>query len=460
MRRWRIPSIEIRLTLLLGLIAFVVSCLAGYTLFWALKREVQRQEMTEVAGKLELIDHIIDMQNAPPEMERLRETLDNILVGHTNLRVWILDRDGKAFYGAEAPQTLLQADEHEVRIKTHDGWDMRGLRVTIDGPVFKDAALIVAANIRPGGQFLYAFATALILICTLWVGATVVLSAWAVRRSLAPIRRLSVQASRIQPDNLAVRLPELGIDRELREFTHTFNNTLDRVQAAYQQMEGFNADVAHELRTPLATLINGTEVTLTSARSVDELKELLESNLEELHGLKTLVNDMLFLARADGGELAQDLREVRLRDVATHVVEYYDAALEEAELSVKIHGAGMVQANPRLLRRALANLLSNAIKASPRGQNIDIYCRRSNDDGEIKVRNVGTPIEPEALPRIFDRFFRTDSARSGRTEGHGLGLAIVDAIARMHNGKAFAASNRDGTEVGILIGNPTNITQK
>src|SRR3546814_21143890 len=105
----------------------------------------------------------------------------------------------------------------------------------------------------------------------------------------------------IGPDNLKVRLPEGGIDRELREFTHTFNKMLARVQAAYQQMEGFNADVAHELRTPLATLINGTEVTLSSERSIEELSDVMASNLEELHGLKALINDMLFLARADGG---------------------------------------------------------------------------------------------------------------------------------------------------------------
>jgi len=441
-------------------IAFVVSCIAGYTLFWALKREVQRQEMTEVAGKLELIDHLTDMLDAPPDMNQFRATLDNILVGHANLRVWILRQDGHVLYGNEAPVALRQEDAREVRLRTGDGWDMRGMRLTIDSPVLAGAELIVAVNIRPSVQFLYAFATALLLICALWVGGTVVLSAWAVRRSLAPIRRLSDQAARIQPDNLAVRLPERGIDRELREFTHSFNSTLDRLQAAYQQMEGFNADVAHELRTPLATLINGTEVTLSSARSVEELKELLGSNLEELQGLTALVNDMLFLARADGGELAQDLQEVQLREVATRVAEFYEASWEEAGLSIAIHGGGVVRANPRLLRRALANLLSNAIKASPPGQTIDIFCGGGGGEGEIRVRNVGSPIDPEALPRIFDRFFRADSARSGRAEGHGLGLAIVAAIARMHGGSAFANSDKSGTEVAITIGRRANITEK
>jgi len=455
----RLSSIEIRLTLLLGVIAFVVSCIAGYTLFWALKRQVQQQEMIEVAGKSVLIEHLIDMLNAPSEVEQLRESLDTLLVSESAMRVWILGRDGEIFYGNEAPRTLRHLDNGEVLLKTRDGWHMRGLRSRLVSPALEGADLIVAMNVRQSGHFLYTFATALILISAVWVAITVVLSTWAVRRSLAPIRRLSDQASCIGPDNLALRLPEAGVDRELFEFTHTFNKTLDRLQAAYQQMEGFNADVAHELRTPLATLISGTEVTLLSARSVEELKSLLESNLEELHGLKVLVNDMLFLARADGGEVAQGQHNVQLLDVALHVAEYYDAALEEAGLSVEVHGGGTAQANSRLLRRALANLLSNAIKASPVGGRIDIYCDAEDGKGEFRVRNLGERIDPDSLPRIFDRFFRADGARSGRASGHGLGLAIVDAIARMHGGAVFATSDGSGTEVGFFIGPSTHMSK-
>lgn len=289
---------------------------------------------------------------------------------------------------------------------------------------------------------------------------TVILSAWAVRRSLAPIRRLSARAAQIGPDNLKVRLPEDGIDFELKEFTHTFNKMLARVQAAYQQMEGFNADVAHELRTPLATLINGTEVTLSSPRSVEELRDVMESNLEELHGLKALINDMLFLARADGGETARDLRPVVVRAEIDQVVEYYEAALEEAGVRLVVDGDVQVQANPRLLRRAIANLVSNAIKATPNSQTIRARCAQDEHFVEISVRNPGIPIHQDALARIFDRFFRADDARSGRADGHGLGLAIVSAIARMHGGTAFAKSDDHGSEVGFTIQRDRNITKK
>ena len=456
----RIASMEVRLTLLLGVIALVVSSIAGYTLFWALKREVQRQEITEVAGKLELINHLIGMQATLAQMQDLRGALDNIMVGHGNLKTWITLADGSVFYGDAPPVAVRTVAGREIKLHTQDGWNMRGLRVPLEGALLPGAELTVAVNLRPGTQFLYAFATALILICAVWVGATLVLSAWAVRRSLSPIRRLSQQAARIQPDNLAVRLPEQGIDRELREFTHTFNGMLGRVQTAYQQMEGFNADVAHELRTPLATLISGTEVILSSRRSEQELREVLESNLEELEGLKALVNDMLFLARADGGEPAGDLQEVDVRREVARVAEYYEAALDEAGVSLTAHGGATLMANPRLLRRAIANLLSNAIRATPRGRGIDLYCIARQDEIEIRVRNPGAPIAAHALPRIFDRFYRGDDARSRRADGHGLGLAIVRAIARMHGGNAFARCGGQGTEVGFTLSRAPNITGK
>ncbi|MEB3095519.1 heavy metal sensor histidine kinase [Achromobacter sp. D10] len=460
MKPLRIASMEIRLTLLLGVIALVVSSIAGYTLFWALKREVQRQEITEVAGKLELINHLVGMRATLAQMQDLRSALDNIMVGHGNLKTWITLADGSVFYGDAPPVDVRPLSGREIRLHSQDGWNMRGLRVPLEGTLLPGAELTVAVNLRPGTQFLYAFATALVLICATWVGATLVLSAWAVRRSLSPIRRLSQQAARIQPDNLAVRLPEQGIDRELREFTHTFNGMLGRVQTAYQQMEGFNADVAHELRTPLATLISGAEVILSSPRSEQELREVLESNLEELEGLKALVNDMLFLARADGGEPAGDLQEVDVRREVARVAEYYEAALDEAGVSMTAHGAAILTANPRLLRRAIANLLSNAIRATPRGRGIDLYCITRQEEIEIRVRNPGAPIAAEALPRIFDRFYRGDDARSRRADGHGLGLAIVRAIARMHGGNAFARCGGQGTEVGFTLSRTPNITGK
>jgi two-component system heavy metal sensor histidine kinase CusS len=447
-------SMQARLTLLLGAIALLVSSLAGATLFWALKREVERQEITEVSGKLELIDHLIDMQNSASGLQDLAATFDEMRAGQGQLGIWILDAQGKAVYGGAAPETLETLPDRQVVLQAPDGGRMRGLRVDMNDRILPGAQLTVAVSTRSSSQFLYAYGTALALICALWVGATVVLAAWAVRRSMAPARRLSEQAARIQPDNLSRRLPLEDTDRELHELVRSFNRTLERLQEAYQQMEGFNADVAHELRTPLATLINGAQVMLSSPRSADELRDALESNLEELEDLKTLVNDMLFLARADRGERAADLKPVSLAAEARRVAEYYEATLEEHGVGLRCEGDAAVAANPGLVRRALANLISNAIKATPRGGEIVLSCSASPAGARVEARNPGPPIPAADLPRIFDRFFRSGQARAPRSEGHGLGLAIVRAIARMHGGEVDAASDARGTVVGITLRGP------
>jgi len=447
-------SMQARLTLLLGAIALLVSSLAGATLFWALKREVERQEITEVSGKLELIDHLIDMQNSARGLKDLAATFDDMRAGEGQLGIWIVDAHGHSVYGGPAPETLATEDGRQVVLQTADGGRMRGLRVAMNDRILPGAQLTVAVSTRTSSQFLYAYGTALVLICALWVGATVVLAAWAVRRSMAPARRLSEQAASIQPDNLARRLPLEHTDRELHELVRSFNRTLERLQAAYQQMEGFNADVAHELRTPLATLINGTQVMLSSPRDAAELRDALESNLEELEDLKTLVNDMLFLARADRGERAADLAPVSLAAEARRVAEYYEATLEESGVHLRCVGDATVAANAGLVRRALANLISNAIKATPCGGEIVLTCSASPAGGRVEVRNPGAPIPPADLPRIFDRFFRSSQARAPRSEGHGLGLAIVRAIARMHGGEVDAASGAHGTVVGITLRAP------
>ncbi|HAP24119.1 MAG TPA: two-component sensor histidine kinase, partial [Achromobacter sp.] len=206
-----------------------------------------------------------------------------------------------------------------------------------------------------------------------------------------------------------------------------------------------------ELRTPLATLINGTQVMLSAPRDAAELRDALESHLEELEDLKTLVNDMLFLARADRGERAADLAPVSLAAEARRVAEYYEATLEEQGVRLHCEGDATVAANRGLARRALANLISNAIKATPPGSEIVVACSRISGGARITVRNPGPPIPPADLPRIFDRFFRAGPTRAPRSEGHGLGLAIVRAIALMHGGEADAVSDTTGTVVGITL---------
>lgn len=447
---------QLRLTLALGAIALLVSLAAGLTLYWALEREVRRQEVTEAAGKAELVAHLVGMQ--PGSLHDLPATLDGMTTGHGNLAIWV-ERDGQTLYGGAHPQVLAQqGNEVEVAAPGGSG-SLHGVRLALDPHGLPGATLTVAVGTGAGSQFLYAYGSALALICVLWVGLTVLLSAWAVRRTLAPMRRLSAQAAGIGPDHLERRLPEHGIDHEVQELVAAVNRTLERLQQAYQQMEGFNANVAHELRTPLATLINGAQLALSSPRSPAELRDTLSSSLEELEDMKTLINDMLFLARADGGERAADPAPVDLAQAARGVAEFFDPALDAAGLQLEVQGDAQARANANLLKRALVNLVANAIRATPRGGLIRIVCTTQADGrARLSVLNPGTAIAAQDLPHLFERFYRAGSAHRPRGEGHGLGLAIVRAIARMHGGEVHAHSDTAGTDIGLTLGPDTRLS--
>lgn len=279
-----------------------------------------------------------------------------------------------------------------------------------------------------------------------------------VRRGLAPMMDLALQTRAIDADRLGQRLKLARPVQELQPAVDQFNLLMGRLERAYVQLESFNADVAHELRTPLAALIGHTELALSRERSAQALRETLSSNLEELQRLTGMVNDMLFLASADRGAQARRGEPVSLAGLARQVIEFHEASLEDAALQVRIDGDATVPVDEPLVKRALSNLIGNATRFAQHGSELSVRIAQSSASGglpgevRIEVENAGPAIAPDALPRIFDRFFCADNARcSGETGHHGLGLAIVAAIARMHSGRPMADSGGGRTRVGFSL---------
>jgi two-component system, OmpR family, heavy metal sensor histidine kinase CusS len=278
-----------------------------------------------------------------------------------------------------------------------------------------------------------------------------------VKRGLAPLNDLAVQTRAIDADHLGQRLKLAVPVEELQPAVDQFNALMGRLERAYVQLESFNADVAHELRTPLAALIGHTELALSRERGVHELEETLSSNLEELQRLSAMVNDMLFLASADRGAAARRGAPVSLAALARQVIEFHEAALDDAALQVHIEGDAAVPVDEPLVKRALSNLIGNATRYAERGTPLAVCIEQSAPGAPVTlaVENTGPAIAPDALPRIFDRFFRVDNVRCA-AEGthHGLGLAIVAAIARMHRGEPLARSQDGRTRVGFSLAPP------
>ena len=451
-------SIVARLTLTLALIAVAVFAATGALLYWTLERELMRVEFAEVQNRIELVQRLLQESGEAGVDDEFRRKLDDVMAGHGNLLVWIHARDGRLLF-ASAPEPVgsfgsTGSSEAPSMFTLADGSTTAGCRVTVKEPGMAEGAKVtVALGVSMRGHVLGMYRNTVAWICALGFLATVVLAAVATRRGFRPVRRLAEQAARITPETLSLRLPPGGDDHELQALAASFNDALARLQQSHARLEAFNADVAHELRTPLAALISGIEVTLAMERPKAELAQLHATNLELLRRLGAIVGDMLFLARADVGEQAGDREQVSLAAEAGKVIEYYDGLLAEAGVSVALHGDAQVRCNRGLVRRAVSNLLSNALKYSSGTPPAPITVEIGQTEREVtlSVRNHGPTIARRDLPRLFDRFYRGEPSRSARDASHGLGLAIVRAIASMHGGSVDARSDDGITVVGFRL---------
>jgi two-component system heavy metal sensor histidine kinase CusS len=311
--------------------------------------------------------------------------------------------------------------------------------------------LVAGVDTAPITQILRSFEIRLLPVMLCGALLVAALSYRVARVGLRPVAQLSADARRIGPDTRQQRLRMVPLPQELDEFVGSFNSALDRLEAAYTQLESFNADVAHELRTPLANLIGQTQVALGRERGAAELREVLQSNLEDLERLRTIVSDMLFLARAERGERASRCVQVSLARELGKTVEFFDMLLDDAGVQVDVEGDADALVETSLFHRAVTNLLQNAIQHAPRGARIHARISSRGGEAEVSVSNPSEPIPPELLPRLFDRFYRADASRPNSDANHGLGLAIVKAIAAMHGGRVFARSEGGLVTVGFTL---------
>jgi two-component system heavy metal sensor histidine kinase CusS len=398
-----------------------------------------RQHDTLVQKELAVREQIA--QNiAKRAFSDLTHLMEAMLAGHPDLGLRLSSIDGTVLFERPLPaQTVgMRAHAHVVDMRI-DG--LAGpVRMSLDLDTSADEALLRS------------------VAWMLWLAAlagTGIVSAGAfvlVRWNLLPLHQLVAQTQRVTADTLERRLDGSAQPAELQPLIAQINALLDRLAAAYTQMESFNADVAHELNTPLTTLISSSELALRKARSMDELQEVLGSNLEELARLARIVADMLFLSRAHRGIGARREPVESLAQIAADVGEFHEAAMQEANVQMQVLGDAKGNVDTRLLQRALSNLLGNATRHATPGSTIQLRLSRT-DAGtiEIVVENEGQTIEPDHLPRLFDRFFRVDPARSQADRNHGLGLAIVGAIAHMHQGGTLAHSEAGRTRIGLWL---------
>jgi two-component system heavy metal sensor histidine kinase CusS len=271
-----------------------------------------------------------------------------------------------------------------------------------------------------------------------------------VAHGLRPLRRLAERTATISIGNLAGRIDCRQAPRELAPVIDGFNAMLERLATSFAQLSQVSADMAHDLRTPIGNLLGQTEVALGQSRSVDYYENLLASNLEELQRLSRMTDNMLFLARSDHADATIARAVLDVGAEFERVADYFEGLAEERALRIVQDGAGQVWADPMLLRRALANLVANAIQYADPGTAIVLSALPSAAGVALCVSNEGPLIDEAQLARLFERFYRADTARRGSAQASGLGLSIVCSIMRLHGGHAQAASGA-GTSRFTLV---------
>jgi heavy metal sensor kinase len=270
-----------------------------------------------------------------------------------------------------------------------------------------------------------------------------IFSGWLMaRRVLQPIEAIIREARTIEAQDLSRRLPVTNHQDEIGQLAGVLNALLSRLEATFAQMRRFTADAAHELRTPLAVLRCGMEVTVSKARSPAEHQEALATYIGEVAQLTCIVDDLFALARADAGQQELKREQLSLSGLVREMCEQAELMAEVRELHVSLHIGDEVSVlgDQLRLKQLLFNLVDNAMKYTPAGGKVRLAVDREESWAKITVEDSGIGIPAADLPHIFDRFYRVEKARSLDGAGGGLGLSICQWIAQAHGGQITVQS--------------------
>ena len=461
----RPKSITFRLTLFFSTASTAVLLVIGYLIGALVEAHFEQLDLDELDGKLELVRHTLAEVRTPEGMALVPQRLSDALVGHHVLSVAVVAPGRRLLFespGEVFPDALLEsrpADDSAAHAKPL-AWEKagQGYRGIVGSAVTGIAGqppvtVAVAVNTEHHRVFMRAFHERLRLAIAASIALTALLGWVAARRGLAPVRELARLTHGISASRLGERLLPESVPSELTDLAIAYNGMLARLGGSFQRLADFSSDLAHELRTPISNLMTQTQVALSKARSADEYREVLYSNLEEYERLARMITDMLFLAKADNGLIVPSNETVDLAAEASELLGFYEAFAEEHGVSLVLTGNGGLRGDRLMVRRALSNLLSNAIRHTPHGGSVRLLIEQSESgDVELGVENPGENIDPAHLPRLFDRFYRVDPSRQKEGgDGAGLGLAITKSIVETHRGTIRVSSANGLTRFTIAF---------
>ena len=464
-RLWR--TLAFRLTAGYALAGLFLVTFATVSLYLVLVRELEKSTDLFLADKVHVLRTML--RERPDDQDALREEVELESAARQYERFYIRLLDDRNTQLLMTPGMANQLDLAQLASQTQrrpdrtirmNGRDGRAFRVTsaaaqVGSPATQTDTLQIAVDVSQKEELLARYRVWFwaILLATFVIFPLV--GDQIARHGIRPVEEMATTARHISSTNLRERILPAGYPSELASLAGTFNEMLDRLEESFERISRFSADIAHDLRTPVNNIRGEAEVALARARNAGEYRDVIESCLEEAVRLSDLIGDLLFLARAESPLSHLRRERVDVGELLGGIREYYEASAADGEVSLTTVVAGepvIAEVDRTLLQRAVGNLVSNALAHTPPGGEVVLGTNTDSSTLRIEVSDTGIGIPAEALPRVFDRFFRVDSSRSHGSGGTGLGLAIVKSIALLHGGNVVIASQPgQGTRVTLQM---------
>lgn len=448
-------SLTTRLTAFFSLSSACVLLGLGLLIFTAMDRHFADEDYMLLRDNMRLVARTIAQEPADSLSGRLTDAYQH----HAGLLVSVRGTDGQVHFATPgfdfAPAVRasgVPAGDDELFQWEQGGREYRGLRALVPAGDGQRADVVLAMDTDIHEHFMRAFRRSLVFYVALAALASGVFGWWAARRGLAPLRTMASRAKVVTGEKLHERMPEEAVPVEMADLAADLNAMLARLQEDFRRLSEFSSDLAHELRTPLTNLMTQTQVALSQPRDAAGYRDILASNAEELQRLSRMVSDMLYLAKMEHG---LDLPHKETISIDTEVLalfEFYEALAEDRQIRLRFTGAGTIQGDRLMLRRALSNLLSNALRHTPERGNVVVEARTGAAGVTVAVENEGVEIPAEMLPSLFDRFFRGDKSRMRpESDSVGLGLSITRAIMTAHGGTIAVQSGNGKTRFVMVF---------
>jgi two-component system heavy metal sensor histidine kinase CusS len=439
-------SLTSRMAIVFMLVVTVVLTAAAISFNYFCRLHFERKDAQVLNEKAEAVERTL--RSSPAFEQRTASRIDAVIEHSFGFATAVVV-DGRTVYShhnlSESLLPLAKGIQDERWTVDYGGHQYSGITRKVNQWVGgQDTVVYLALDVTHRIHFFEMiqqwFAYTLVVSALLSGALGVIL----IKKGLKPIDELSKTSSTVTANCLDTRIPTESVPGELHELVDNFNEMLSRLDDSFLRLSGFSADIAHELRTPLNSMLTQMEVALLRDRENADYKDIIYSALEELRRMSKMVDDMLFLAKADNGKIIPSTEDASMAEITASVVEYYDLAAEDRNVRIELTGDGQVKGDKSMLRRAISNIVSNAVRYADEGSTISVEIWKSGTSISTAISNCGITIPEELQTRVFDRFYRVDTARrEGTTLNAGLGMAITRSIVEAHKGR-IACVSADG----------------